>query len=783
MALLIACVLMQDADVAKRVRALTEQLKADELQAADEALAALVKLGPPALPAIRAEAAKADGDVKLRLESAVAQIERAVRREKALGKPVAVSLKADARPLVDVLTELRNHSGQPIDWRDLPDGKVTVTLDKAGFWEALDAVCRAHGGVLWGVKSERLAVERAPYRTRPTVFAGNAVFWLDSLATTATAGEGSLAIRGGAATTAGSRPRWLALTFDALEDDKGTPFIDAEGGPEWAVGPPALAQQIDYTAGVLPNEAAEKLAKCRGALRLTYVLDTKKLLSLGIDKARGAAHAAGDASVTVRDIDVEGRRVTMKVEAARKGAAFSELDASWVIVDRDGKTHLGRPEVVDAAAQEDDAGGRTVETYSVTWTLGAKEEAAAFEIVVPSEFEERLIPFDFQGLPLNGEPAKPAARAAEPGPRTSFREVARIVDLTRAEAEKAAAGLPAFYRDAVLDDLKARERLGDRFGRDARISIDAKADSVDRVINALKRGSGIPINAEEPQDVQAARITLKLDDVPLMEALAAVCREAKLTPFMANDSIACVYDSLGFAATSAYRDFLVVLQPIERAWETDFGGSSRGRFGVQLVLIRRPETPIVGIGGVELVEAADDKGRALERTKPPWEAEPEATTVWNAGEGHLPRLFLTWPGRDASKIARLRGSVAVRFALETSRFEFAAPKEGEQRADDHYELTVTGAGGTGFAVRVKPKGGIEELKKAPVELRVRMKGLDEAITYASVHPEEAAIIYLVPVPVDDEGHAAGVVESAEVLIHRTTVERKIRFEFVDVPLK
>src|SRR5437773_12577482 len=88
----------QDDDLRQRARAFVEQLQSDEIQAVDDAVSGLIALGTPALDAIRDELKKAGGDAKLRLDEAIKKIDRNVKRARAVGVPVLVTIDAKEKP-------------------------------------------------------------------------------------------------------------------------------------------------------------------------------------------------------------------------------------------------------------------------------------------------------------------------------------------------------------------------------------------------------------------------------------------------------------------------------------------------------------------------------------------------------------------------------------------------------------------------------------------------------------------------------------------------------------
>jgi predicted transcriptional regulator len=415
-AALLAGLSAQDDEITKKVKALAEQLQADDVAAADEAVGELVKLGEAALPAIKALAAKASGDTKLKLEEAAGQIEKNLRRGKAMGKALTVTIKADQKPVAAVLEDLKKQSGQPLVFKDLPAKTLTVALENRPFWEALDAVCKAHGGVMWKVKENEIIVAKGAYRDVPKVFRGNLVYFLDSFTVMHWMGQGGGAnvdLLGKLAWIKGARPLSTSFEIEKIEDDKGTNLRSADGGGFFVLSeedydggqppsPDRLSEPLQFNDQIPPHEEAEKIAVVSGRLTVKYALDWKKVLSLAKPAdARGQTHQAGDVTVAIQDFAVEGRRVRMKVAVTMKGEVEEDLPVrarDFVITDTDGKSHPASGSQENWESFSDNNGEKTIITYALTVQLPEKAQIAAFELLQPTEVEEVVIPFEFKDL-------------------------------------------------------------------------------------------------------------------------------------------------------------------------------------------------------------------------------------------------------------------------------------------------------------------------------------------------------------------------------------------------
>src|ERR1051326_1382723 len=116
-----------------------------------------------------------------RLEEALRKIDRNVKRGRALGAPILVTVNAKGKPIADLFEEMKTSTGQPIACHDLPPDKITIAFEKLGFWEALDRVCKTHGGVMWAVKEKEIVVSKRAYRDLPKVFRGNQIVYFERL--------------------------------------------------------------------------------------------------------------------------------------------------------------------------------------------------------------------------------------------------------------------------------------------------------------------------------------------------------------------------------------------------------------------------------------------------------------------------------------------------------------------------------------------------------------------------------------------------------------------------
>jgi hypothetical protein len=397
----------QDSDLPERVHKLVEQVRSDDLQTADDACTGLVRLGAEALAALKAEFDKASGDTKLRIEAAMQAIQRNIRRERAMGTPVLVTLKAEALPLDQVLEELKKLTGQPLVWREIPADPVSITLERASYWDALDAICKVHGGVMWSITPNEVQVAKGPYRERLRVTRGNLMLSFTRLTISNNLqidGGGTsqnMSLQGAVSWTAGSGPSTMTVNIERMEDDKGTGLVPRDRGmmpiDPGKGDPRSISRAVNHWSYVLPDEAATKIAILKGTLTVKYVLETKKLMS--VPNPAAATNRSIDVepySISIESFNLTGRSVTALVRISQSGRRFdSPITAGdFAVVDKDGKSWTMNGYISGRSI----GGNQSSSTYQLNLMLPEKVEIASLDLTSASDTEEVPVPFEFRDL-------------------------------------------------------------------------------------------------------------------------------------------------------------------------------------------------------------------------------------------------------------------------------------------------------------------------------------------------------------------------------------------------
>jgi hypothetical protein len=407
-------------------------------------------------------------------------------------------------------------------------------------------------------------------------------------------------------------------------------------------------------------------------------------------------------------------------------------------------------------------------------------------------------------LPTVQDPAaevkRQAARITAKDPAASFDAVSRLVDLAGGskEAVDAAANAlgddVAFYRKALKDELDARVRLGDRYGAVQRITIDAKEKTLSSVMQEVVEKSKEKIDAYWLLQSRGSQtVTVKAEDVPVLEALRAVCAEAKVR-LTVQGGVLQLYDGGGGSAPAfQYRNFLLTASTIQKTRDVQFGGAVVRSVNLTLTAAWDRGVTVARTDGIEVLECLDDKGRVIEPLKKEEEKAPasDSPTVANVyGFSAAAVARLAWPPEDAEKIALLRAALVLRVPKETSSFALAVAEKGTAKSDDHFEATLDGVrterNRTEAVVRLKPKGALADFRKMAVIFRLKVKDGDLRLCYGSGKAVEGTVEYTVNPRLLGEEQATGKkveIESVEVVVVRTTEDRRVYFELKDLPLK
>jgi hypothetical protein len=145
LALLLGGVAAQE-DLSRKIDEIVPRLSEDAIEARDQAVRALVDLGPAALPLLRKRASEVTAETRGRLLEACTRIESRNTLSRYLPPLRKITLDWDNRPAREALDEIGRRIELSVDGSNASaDGAVTFSLKDATPIQALDEVCRLAG--------------------------------------------------------------------------------------------------------------------------------------------------------------------------------------------------------------------------------------------------------------------------------------------------------------------------------------------------------------------------------------------------------------------------------------------------------------------------------------------------------------------------------------------------------------------------------------------------------------------------------------------------------------
>lgn len=398
-------------DLAAQVRRWVDRLQAESLDEREEACAALIELGPAAVPHLRPHADSRHPEVRARVEAAISEIERqAVLREHY--RPGArVTIDARAVPMAELVRELARQSGEDVAVAPGPRADATIRLSSAGFWTAVDALARA-ADLSWRVtETGVLAFGPGPRDTLSFSGDGEFAVWIQSVAHhrefsfTGTVAEW-ITLDLHFAWQRHVRPLEVAWHIAEAIDDGGTHLLDLAEAEETRWTPPSgsrvrhLQETVTLGSAGIPA-GTRKLARFAGVAQFLFPTRYERHAEDWDRVRRGAEFKVGSTHVWVRNVQQLGPTLTFHF-AVR--SVLGPSDRAPVAL---------RP---GCFAVEDAAGRRHDAAVSVNSTASAPEEFAQYgtaSVTLPPGTTLRQlhvallrgsltkkIPFDFRDVPV-----------------------------------------------------------------------------------------------------------------------------------------------------------------------------------------------------------------------------------------------------------------------------------------------------------------------------------------------------------------------------------------------
>jgi hypothetical protein len=387
-----------------RLRELVRALDDDSIDAREEAQAELVRMGEAKLPALRELERRETGERRNRILEVIRRIEARQRLAAVLRPASLVTLRAEARPVREVLEELRRQApATPLEIGRLADGEaVTVSLAGVPFWEALDAVCRASGRIMYRVQNDRVTVRAEKYAAMPRRVTGPLGVWLQSISIQSPAlgmpGGDQFVVQLQACWEKGTRPYGLRLESQEILDDQGADLSDARTGAfadTGGVGGGAISHPLQIYSNRIPSWKSARLSRLRLVVAVDFAVQYDGVTFEDPAGKGGATLACERFGATLQRLTRTGRTANVSVTVAgledERGMTFYTMKAAW-LRDKEGKEYPGQ---CTGASGSD----RNM-TYHLRFTIPEQAELAALSIRLPKEVHTERLELDLKDLPI-----------------------------------------------------------------------------------------------------------------------------------------------------------------------------------------------------------------------------------------------------------------------------------------------------------------------------------------------------------------------------------------------
>jgi hypothetical protein len=318
-----------------------------------------------------------------------------------------VTLKEDAIPLGKALAELKKQTDVQVEDRrgNKGDIKLKLDLNRATFWQALDAVAReADARVSLYEKDGRLALVDGPFREVPTSYSG--IF-----RTTVKGSTGVLDLESDAhfyvvslevAWEPGFRPFYFETRPQSVmaEDDKKGPLqpLDDGSGRSQVEGRNAFRFNVRLPA--VPR-SVHHLGLLKGK---AVMIGPKKWLTFTFDDLKAAEEAKEGVTVKLTKTTFEPDLWTLDVglEYPREGPKFESFE-SWVVYNEIHLVKKDDPEKrLDNSGYETGNSAGTKASLSYHFDADKNMKPGDWKLVyqTPGPFNEIPVSFEFKDLPL-----------------------------------------------------------------------------------------------------------------------------------------------------------------------------------------------------------------------------------------------------------------------------------------------------------------------------------------------------------------------------------------------
>lgn len=390
--ILAAALVQSDAQIQEWI----QKLQDDSIETRDEAAQKLIELGSNVLPQLEELAKSGDDELKSRIAQITAEIKKRGRLRQVMRVPSRVTLDLKDAPLRKALEDLAKSTGNDIETKKVPeDAKVTFMCENVPFWDALNGLCKAHGGVNWTAykKIEILPGKWAdcPGRTHgPMVVRLRRIEWRD----VKSFGQNNytyVTAQFDVAWEKGTRPARVSFVPGSFQDDKGTDLMDPERD-SWSSSEAhddEVGSSVTLYQYKAPHEEASAIDVLSGELRVEFPLTYVTLSFTDPATKVNTVQTVEDLSLTLRRFEVRGGTVRCEVSTGRRSSFYVN---SLEVVDSAGKVYR-----LDQRGSYSD--GRQ-STFQLNGMVPPKAEIKELRYRAAKEIHIESLPLEFRKIPL-----------------------------------------------------------------------------------------------------------------------------------------------------------------------------------------------------------------------------------------------------------------------------------------------------------------------------------------------------------------------------------------------
>ncbi len=371
------------------VKRLIERLDDDSSQVREQATLRLAGSEPAILPLLRDAIPNASAEAKPRLLRAIRRIENRQVLGSKLQPARLITIDVNDQPLRQVLDGL----GTPIELAGLTgQEKVSVSLTKVSFWEALQRICASRVGLSFEVSSGRVRVKNDPGQA-PHRLSGPFAVILREAKVAKDGGEFSLSVQ--ACWEEGIKPDGITLRFRELKDDQGTDLLGEDRDPFTGESRSRSERScgVGLRSRTLPHVRASKLSRC--SVRVGFEFTLRSVTATFKDATLGGGQRLATEEVSVRLDQFEERDGQVSgslVIAVPEGRSVPSDLIQVVLKEESGKeTRIGVGDLREGRLQVGFSAGGAPQK------LGKLSE---LRVTLPTEVHTEAVDLALQDVPL-----------------------------------------------------------------------------------------------------------------------------------------------------------------------------------------------------------------------------------------------------------------------------------------------------------------------------------------------------------------------------------------------